>query len=125
MMTFHRRLLCHFNVGQGDYDHCRYFKPEGTDIFMLFRAKDRRAKTPLTLGILYEATRMKVWNCQTLEEMTFSSMPTYGRTEDIPVKIFEIKTRQPASLYSMGCLRMPSLGTTKGALPDTSRSHAT
>lgn len=101
------------------------FKPEGTDIFMLFRAKDRRAKTPLTLGILYEATRMKVWNCQTLEEMTFSSMPTYGRTEDIPVKIFEIKTRQPASLYSMGCLRMPSLGTTKGALPDTSRSHAT
>lgn len=83
----------HFNVGPGDYDHCRYFKPEGTDIFMLFRAKARRAKTPLTLGILYKATRMKVWNCQTLEEMTFSSMPTYGRTEDIPVKIFEIKTR--------------------------------
>ncbi|MCI3947106.1 hypothetical protein BW686_01930 [Pseudomonas syringae] len=83
----------HFGVDPGDYDRYRYFKPEGTDIFVLFRSKDRRAKTAMTLGMLYEAAQMKVWNCETLENIDFSLLPIYNRSEEIPVEGFSIRTR--------------------------------
>ncbi|KWS81954.1 DUF1493 family protein [Pseudomonas syringae] len=83
----------HFGVDRGDYDHYRYFKPEGTDIFVFFRSKDRRAKTVLTLGMLYKAAQMKAWNCETLEKASFSSLPIYNKTEEIPIDGFSIKTR--------------------------------
>ncbi|MBC3954895.1 DUF1493 family protein [Pseudomonas sp. DOAB1067] len=83
----------HFNVAPGDYDHYRYFKPEGTDVFVFFRPRERRAGTPMTLGMLCEAARMKAWDCQLLEAMRFSSAPVYSRTEDIPVEGFKIRTR--------------------------------
>ncbi|WP_122270509.1 DUF1493 family protein [Pseudomonas savastanoi] len=83
----------HFGVDRGDYDHYRYFKPEGTDIFVFFRSKDRRAKTVMTLGMLYKAAQMKAWNCETLEKASFSSLPIYNKTEEIPIDGFSIKTR--------------------------------
>ncbi|PBP80982.1 hypothetical protein CCL20_20985 [Pseudomonas syringae] len=83
----------HFYVDRGDYDHYRYFKPEGTDIFVFFRSKDRRAKTVIMLGMLYDAAQMKVWNCGTLEQPTFSNLPIYNQTEDIPIDGFIISTR--------------------------------
>ncbi|EPN46679.1 hypothetical protein A244_23450 [Pseudomonas syringae pv. actinidiae ICMP 18807] len=83
----------HFGVDSGDYDHYRYFKPEGTDIFVFFRSKDRRAKTVMTLGMLYDAAKMKAWNCETLEKANFSTLPIYNKTEEIPIDGFSIKTR--------------------------------
>ncbi|WP_161461154.1 DUF1493 family protein [Pseudomonas syringae] len=83
----------HFGVDPGDYDHYRYFKPEGTDIFVFFRSKDRRAKTVMTLGMLYDAAKMKAWNCETLEKASFSTLPIYNKTEEIPIDGFSIKTR--------------------------------
>ncbi|KPY01670.1 Uncharacterized protein ALO63_02012 [Pseudomonas amygdali pv. mori] len=83
----------HFGVDRGDYDHHRYFKPEGTDIFVFFRSKDRRAKTVMTLGMLYEAAQMKSWNCNTLEKASFSRLPIYNKTEEIPITGFSINTR--------------------------------
>lgn len=83
----------HFGVLSGDYDHYRYFKPEGTDIFVLFRPKDRRGRTAITLGMLYEAAQIKEWDCSTLEKLSFSGLPIYERTEQIPVKGFHIKMR--------------------------------
>ncbi|WP_440091701.1 DUF1493 family protein [Pseudomonas syringae] len=83
----------HFYVDHGDYAHYRYFKPEGTDVFVFFRSKDRRAKTVMTLGMLYNAAQIKVWNCGTLEKTTFSNLPIYNKTEDIPIDGFIISTR--------------------------------
>ncbi|RMN44134.1 MULTISPECIES: DUF1493 family protein [Pseudomonas syringae group] len=83
----------HFGVDPGDYDHYRYFKPEGTDIFVFFRSKDRRAKTVMTLGMLYNAAKMKAWNCETLEKANFSTLPIYNKTEEIPITGFSINTR--------------------------------
>ncbi|POD77604.1 hypothetical protein BKM17_09870 [Pseudomonas syringae group genomosp. 3] len=83
----------HFGIALGDYDHYLYFKPEGTDIFVFFRSKDRRAKTVMTLGISYDAVQIKVWNCDSLEKITFSHLPIYNRTEDIPISGFSISTR--------------------------------
>ncbi|POD76672.1 hypothetical protein BKM17_11880 [Pseudomonas syringae group genomosp. 3] len=83
----------HFGVDPGDYDHYRYFKPEGTDIFVFFRSKDRRAKTVMTLGMLYDAAKMKAWNCETLEKASFRTLPIYNKTEEIPIDGFSIKTR--------------------------------
>lgn len=83
----------HFNVVQGDYDHYRYFKPEGTDIFVFFRPKNRRAKTAIKLGMLYSAAQLKIWNCENLENSTFSTLPIYNRTEEIPIAGFSISTR--------------------------------
>ncbi|PIO94553.1 hypothetical protein CBI55_09725 [Pseudomonas syringae] len=82
-----------FGVAPGDYDHYRYFKPEGTDIFVFFRSKDRRAKTAMTLGMLYNAAQSKAWSCETLEKINFSTLPIYNRTEEIPIEGFSIKTR--------------------------------
>lgn len=84
-------FLDHFSVAPGDYDHYRYFKPEGTDIFVFFRSKDRRAKTAMTLGMLYSAAQMKAWDFSTLEKTTFSTLPIYNRTEDIPIDGFNIR----------------------------------
>lgn len=83
----------HFGVESGDYDHYRYFKPEGTDIFVFFRSKDRRAKTAMTLGMLYNAAQTKAWNFETLEKTNFSTLPIYNRTEEIPIEGFSINTR--------------------------------
>lgn len=83
----------HFGVDPGDYDHYRYFKPEGTDIFVFFRSKDRRAKTVMTLGMLYDAAKMKAWNCETLEKANFSTLPIYNKTEEIPITGFSINTK--------------------------------
>ncbi len=83
----------HFGVESGDYDHYRYFKPEGTDIFVFFRSKDRRAKTAMTLGMLYNAAQTKAWDCETLEKINFSTLPIYNRTEEIPIEGFSINTR--------------------------------
>ncbi|MDU8500918.1 DUF1493 family protein [Pseudomonas syringae] len=83
----------HFGVDRGDYDHYRYFKPDGTDIFVLFRSKDRRAKTVMTLGMLYEVAQAKTWNCDTIEKTNFSTLPIYNKTEEIPIDGFSIKTR--------------------------------
>lgn len=83
----------HFGVDSGDYDHYRYFKPEGTDIFVFFRSKDRRAKTVMTLGMLYDAAQTKAWSCETLENINFSTLPIYSRTEEIPIEGFSINTR--------------------------------
>ncbi|RMV73597.1 DUF1493 family protein [Pseudomonas coronafaciens] len=83
----------HFGVDPGDYDHYRYFKPEGTDIFVLFRSKDRRAKRIITLGMLYNAAQTKTWNCETLENINFSTSPIYNRTEEIPLEGFSIRKR--------------------------------
>lgn len=83
----------HFGVDSGDYDHYRYFKPEGTDIFVLFRSKDRRAKTVMTLGMLYDAAQTKAWICETLENINSSTLPIYSRTEEIPIEGFSINTR--------------------------------
>ncbi|WP_024668091.1 DUF1493 family protein [Pseudomonas syringae] len=83
----------HFGVDPGDYDHYRYFKPEGTDIFVFFRSKDRRAKTVMTLGMLYDAAKMKAWNCEILEKANFSTLPIYNKTEEIPITGFSINTR--------------------------------
>jgi hypothetical protein len=83
----------HFGVDPGDYDHYRYFKPEGTDIFVFFRSKDRRAKTAMTLGMLYSAAQTKVWNCENLEKTDFITLPIYDRTEEIPIEGFSITTR--------------------------------
>ncbi len=90
---FMQDFLDHFGVEPGDYDHYRYFKPEGTDIFVFFRSKDRRAKTVMTLGMLYEAAKMKVWNCNSLEGRSFSALPLYNKTEEIPIDGFSIKKR--------------------------------
>ncbi|OUM05197.1 hypothetical protein BW686_22570 [Pseudomonas syringae] len=81
----------HFGIANGDYDHYRYFKPEGTDIFVFFRSKDRRAKTEMTLGMLYTAAHMKAWDCSILEKTTSSTLPIYNRTEDIPIDGFSIR----------------------------------
>lgn len=82
-----------FGAALGDYDHYRYFKPEGTDIFVFLRSKDRRAKTVMTLGMLYNAAQVKAWNCEALEKINFSSLPVYNRTEEIPIEGFSINTR--------------------------------
>ncbi len=83
----------HFGVDVGDYDHYRYFKPEGTDIFVFFRAKNRRAKTVMTLGMLYNAALTKAWSCEILENINFSALPIYNRTEEIPIEGFSISTK--------------------------------
>ncbi|MEQ4311558.1 DUF1493 family protein [Pseudomonas syringae] len=90
---FMENFFEHFGVDPGDYDHYRYFKPEGTDIFVLFRSKDRRAKRIMTLGMLYNAAQTKTWNCETLENINFSTSPIYNRTEEIPLEGFSIRTR--------------------------------
>lgn len=91
--SFIRDLFEHFDVAQGDYDHYRYFKPEGTDIFVFFRSKNRRANTVMTLGMLHDAAQIKIWNCDTLEKSKFSTLPIYNRTEEIPIEGFSINTR--------------------------------
>ncbi|WP_162496643.1 DUF1493 family protein [Pseudomonas syringae] len=90
---FMENFFEHFGVTPGDYDHYRYFKPEGTDIFVFFRSKDRRAKTVMTLGMLYNTAQTKAWHCETLEQKSFSTLPIYNKTEEIPINGFSIRTR--------------------------------
>jgi acyl carrier protein len=56
-----------FGVDFVDYDAYRYFQPEGFDVFLKRRAKGRGDKVPLTIGMLYQATKAQRWNTQALE----------------------------------------------------------
>ncbi|MNF15815.1 hypothetical protein D3C80_2185720 [compost metagenome] len=50
-----------------DYDAYRYFQPEGYDVFIKRRAKGRGDKLPLTIGMLYQASKTQRWDTQVLE----------------------------------------------------------
>ena len=86
-------IFANFGIKSGDYDHYRYFKPEGTDIFVFFRARDRRANAAITLGMLYEAAQLKIWDCGLLEKTNFSETPIYQSTDQIPIGGFHINSR--------------------------------
>ncbi|WP_296265883.1 DUF1493 family protein [Pseudomonas sp. UBA6562] len=82
-----------FSIELNDYDPYRYFVEEGFNIFFFRRAKDRRGNIPLRVGMLYLALREKRWDMQGFERDVFSDAPLYGRTEDIPVEGYKIKSR--------------------------------
>ncbi|RON02972.1 DUF1493 family protein [Pseudomonas brassicacearum] len=56
-----------FAIDFVDYDAYRYFQHEGFDVFLKRRAKGRGDKVPLTIGMLYQAIKVKQWNTQELE----------------------------------------------------------
>ncbi|AZC21997.1 MULTISPECIES: DUF1493 family protein [Pseudomonas] len=58
-----------FELDLADFDSYRYFQPEGFDPSLKRRAKGRGTKLPLTIGMLYQAIRLRRWDTQELENL--------------------------------------------------------
>ena len=58
----------HFGLELADYDAYRYFQPAGNDPHLKRKAKGREGKVPLTIGMLYQAINVGLWDTQTLED---------------------------------------------------------
>ncbi|WP_430447577.1 MAG: DUF1493 family protein [Pseudomonas piscis] len=58
-----------FELDLSDFDSYRYFQPEGFDPYLKRRAKGRGDKLPLTIGMLYQAIRLRRWDTRALESL--------------------------------------------------------
>ncbi|MBA4360504.1 MAG: hypothetical protein C0411_07230 [Pseudomonas sp.] len=61
-----------FGIDLDDYDAYRYFQPEGFDVHLKRKAKGRGDKIPLTIGMLYQAVKVQLWDTQELESQQSS-----------------------------------------------------
>ncbi len=82
-----------FSISMDNYDPCRYFVPEGYDFFAFKRGKERRGKIPITLGMLYLAVEMKIWDTQELESVGFSPTPLYNCTSKVSLEVYNVNNK--------------------------------
>ncbi|WP_253907246.1 DUF1493 family protein [Herbaspirillum rubrisubalbicans] len=74
-VDFIDRYFAAFSIAPGDYRFDRYFLGEGfnlIEVIHMVLSKKKRAKyerTPLTLGMLYQAALDGKWNCARLEAL--------------------------------------------------------
>ncbi|WP_252716990.1 DUF1493 family protein [Herbaspirillum sp. B65] len=74
-VDFIDRYFAAFSIDPGDYRFDRYFLGEGfnlIEVIHMVLSKKKRAKyerTPLTLGMLYQAALDGKWNCARLEAL--------------------------------------------------------
>lgn len=80
------RYFAAFSIDPGDYRFDRYFLGEGFNLIEVIHmalSKKKRAKyerTPLTLGMLYQAALDGEWNCARLEAL--GTDPEYDTPPD-------------------------------------------
>lgn len=84
------RYFAAFSIDPGDYRFDRYFLGEGFNLIEVIHmalSKKKRAKyerTPLTLGMLYQAALDGKWNCARLEALgtdpEYDTLPDAGQS---------------------------------------------